>query len=300
MRDDHNLSISLSIYYYYPSISTIHLSTCYYPPTYPLAQINPRSTLHLEKVEIFSFMKGVFIVGIGLIGCVFGFIEQYQPQAPIVIVKELKKSTVTLSVAKVYVRHNSGEEWEELKGNENFGEESSSMRFSDENGDVAVEMAVYEAPTKEWVSLTKVGVDSHISKIVQHGSKVNFLWTSSSTGYYMFLFRVLSDYPKKGMEVGLDVVTYEGRPEDPSIYSHTDSQMRNKEKRLAECINVSREIIELQELDRMDEEVYRKEVDKILQVIILAVVLKITVFIGSFSIINRKIQDFYVAKRIVS
>lgn len=242
-------------------------------------------------------MKRVLAV-VALLGGVFGFIEQYLPNTPIVVIKELKKSTVTLSDVKVYLRPNSAEPWVEMRP-DSPADDSSTMRFSDGEADVQVEMAVYESPSKDWHSLTKIGIDSHVCKMAQTGAKVNFLWTSSATGYFMFLFRV-AEHLAKGMEIGLDVVTYEGRPEDPSIYSHTDSQIRNKEKRLTECINVSKEILELQDLDKIDEGVYTTVTNGIFRIVVLTVFLKIAMFIGSFLVINRKIQEFYVAKKIVS
>ncbi|KAI5192806.1 hypothetical protein NEMIN01_2229 [Nematocida minor] len=241
-------------------------------------------------------MRG-FIVLL-MLSAIYGFIEQYKPNAPIIVVKELKNATVTLSDVKVYLRSNENEKWAEPKDYFNRMDNDSTYSSSDYHREIRAEMSVFESPTREWKSLTKVGVDAYTSKNTQQGHKVNFLWTSTNENYYMFLFRVFLD-PNPGVEVGIDVVTYEGRPEDPSIYSHTDSQIRNKEKRIAECINVSKEILDLQDLDKTDEQKYKKLTDGIFQVILLAVFLKIGVFIGSFLFINRKIQQFYIDKKIV-
>ncbi|KAI5180172.1 hypothetical protein NEOKW01_0501 [Nematocida sp. AWRm80] len=229
------------------------------------------------------------------LGSIRGYIEQYVSNSPIVIVKDLKKSTVTLSEVKVYLRRDSSEPW--IEAGSMYKDESDN--FGEEGADFKVEMGVYESPTGEWHGLTKVGADEYISKSEQHGSKVNFLWTATNNSIFMFLFRVYLDESHKNMQVGLDAITYEGRPEDPSIYSHTDSQIRNKEKRISECINVSKEILELQELDQLDENNYTKVTNGIFKVIVLTVFLKIVVFVGSFIVINRKIQEFYYAKKIV-
>ncbi|KAH9385229.1 uncharacterized protein NEMAJ01_0125 [Nematocida major] len=235
-----------------------------------------------------------------MLGAIYGFIEHYKPNGPIIIVKELKKSTVTLSDAKVYLRANEHEKWVEPKEFFSMSDYHLSTSSSDYAGsrDIKVEMSVFESPTREWKSLTKVGVDAYTSKNTQQGAKVNFLWTSTNENYHMFLFRVFID-PMPNAEIGIDVITYEGRPEDPSIYSHTDSQIRNKEKRIAECINVSKEILDLQELDKTDEQTYKKLTDSIFKVVILEVFLKIAIFVGSFLYINQKIQKFYIDKKIV-
>lgn len=244
-------------------------------------------------------MRGIVLLV--LVSAVYGFIEQYKQNAPIIVIKELKRSTVTLSDAKVYLRAHNSEKWLEPKEFLHREDEhiSTSSSAGFHNGqEIRVEMSVFESPTREWKSLTKIGVEEYSSKNLQKGSKVNFLWTSTSENYHMFLFRVFVD-AMPGVEIGIDVVTYEGRPEDPSIYSHTDSQIRNKEKRIAECINVSKEILDLQELDRIDEQKYKNLTDGIFKVILLAVFLKIGVFIGSFLFINMKIQQFYIDKKIV-
>lgn len=238
------------------------------------------------------------IVLLGVLSSIYGFIEQYKPNMAAVIVKELKASTVTLSDVKVYVRADSNDKWQDPKEYFQRREMDSSSSSSDYHRDIRVEMSIFSAPTRDWKSLTKVGVDSYISKSTQYGSKVNFLWTSDSENYYMFLFRAFIE-PNVGFDIGIDVVTYEGRPEDPSIYSHTDSQIKNKEKRIAECINVSKEILDLQDLDKLDEEKYTKLSSGIFHVILLAIFLKIGVFIGSFLFINKKIQRFYIDKKIV-
>jgi len=229
---------------------------------------------------------------------VHAFIEVCVPKAPIVVIKELKAMTVTLSDVKLYTRTSSTEPWTELKHARE--DESSTMEFTDADEGVRVEMTVYESPTKEWTALTKIGVDAHVSKMAQYGSKVNFVWTSTDVGYYMFLFRVVSDHNKRGIEIGMDVVTYEGRPEDTSIYSHTDSQIRNKEKRLEECVKVSREILGLQDLDKMEEGVYAKVTRTIFKVVLMTVMMKVVCFAGSFIVINNKIQKFYTTKKIVA
>ncbi|KAI5160583.1 hypothetical protein NEAUS03_1231 [Nematocida ausubeli] len=241
-------------------------------------------------------MKGLVILV--MLGAIYGFIEQYKPNSPIIIIKELKKSTVTLSDAKVYLRKNDSSKWMEPKEFYSMDEDASSTMSDEHYRDIRVEMAVFESPSKDWKALTKVGVDVYTSKNTQHGSKVNFLWTSTHENYHMFLFRVYID-PNPNVEIGIDVVTYEGRPEDPSIYSHTDSQIKNKEKRIAECINVSKEILDLQEIDKTDEQQYKKLSGEIFKIILLAVFLKIGVFIGSFLFINKKIQKFYIDKKIV-
>ncbi|EIJ87904.1 hypothetical protein NEPAR06_2461 [Nematocida parisii] len=242
-------------------------------------------------------MKGVFIAVL-LISAINGFIEQYKPNSPIIVIKELKKSTVTLSDAKVYLRKDEFSKWMEPKDFYSMSHDYSSSISDDYHRDIKVEMAVFESPSREWKALTKVGVDVYTSKNTQQGSKVNFLWTSAHENYHMFLFRVFID-PNPNVEVGIEVVIYEGRPEDPSIYSHTDSQIRNKEKRIAECINVSKDILDLQELDRIDEQSYKQLTNGIFKIILLAVFLKIGVFISSFLVINRKIQNFYVDKKII-
>ncbi|KAI5191638.1 hypothetical protein NECID01_1549 [Nematocida sp. AWRm77] len=241
----------------------------------------------------------IVLVFVAMLGSVLGFIEQYIPSSPIVVIKELKKSTVTLSDVKVYLRYSSTEPWIEVHHDAEH-DESSTMAFDAQDLGVQVEMSVYEAPKKDWHSLTRVGSEQYVSKMTQTGSKVNFLWTSSSVGYYMFLFRVAPLNTNRQVEIGLDVITYEGRPEDPSIYSHTDSQIKNKEKRMLECFTVSKEIQELQDLDKMEEGAYTKVTNGIFRIVVLTVFLKIVVFIGSFMVINRKIQDFYVAKKIVA
>ncbi|KAI5174943.1 hypothetical protein NEFER01_0708 [Nematocida sp. LUAm1] len=245
-------------------------------------------------------VKGGVFVLLAIIAQAYGFIEVYLPKTPIVVLKELKKSTVTLSEVKLYTRRNVDDSWKEMKGIDNRIESDMHMYSSDEDG-MKVEMSVYEAPDDSWISLTSVGVSQYVSKMSHFGSKVNFLWTSGKAGHYMFLFRIVHDkhHNTGAMEVGMNVVTYEGRPEDPSIYSHTDSQIRNKEKRIAECINISKEILELQDIDRMDENKYTQVTNGIFRAIIWTVFLKIVVFIGSFLFINRKIQQFYVEKKIV-
>lgn len=241
----------------------------------------------------------VIVLLLAAVSAASGFIEKYESKAPIVVIKELKKSTVTLSEVKVYHRSSSEQPWIEMKGGEHSMESSESKEYFSEDEGVKVEMAIYESPNKEWAGLTTVGVTQYISKMVHFGSKVNFLWTSSNNGYFMFLFRVVSEIPD-GMEIGLDVITYEGRPEDPSIYSHADSQIKNKNKRITECMNISKEIVELQEMDKMEDGKYRKITKSIFKVIVLTVFLKIFVFIGSLLVINRKIQKFYIEKKIIS
>ncbi|KAI5187921.1 hypothetical protein NEHOM01_2446 [Nematocida homosporus] len=244
-------------------------------------------------------MKSLLVTLLLCLASVYGFIELYQAKAPIVVIKELKKSTVTLSEVKVYMRRGASDNWSEVNFKKGHGS-SDSSRYTNDEDDVKVEMAIYESPTKDWHSLTTVSAKHYISKMSHSGSKMNFLWTSTNAGYYMFLFRLVSELEDDpNIEIGLDVVTYEGRPEDPSIYSHADSQIRNKDKRIRDCINISKEILQLQEKDRMDEMEYTQATNGIFRVIVWSVFLKIVVFITSFLWINRKIQNFYLEKKIV-
>ncbi|OAG28808.1 hypothetical protein NEDG_00947 [Nematocida displodere] len=254
-------------------------------------------------------MKVLFLLAL-FCGAARSFIEPFQRDQPIIAVKDLKKSTVALGEVKVYTRKIGDMTWRELQTKErhSFASSSAANDSSDHYyggamsmpDDLDIQMTVYESPTQEWSSLPTVSKNAYISQTEQSGSKCNFFWTASGSGFFMFLFRVGSDtLNHKGYELGLDVALYEGRPEDPSIYSHADSQIKHKEKRISECIKISKEITELQSLDKQEQDKYTEVSNAIFRVVVLMVFLKIVIFVGSFVLINRKIQDFYVSKKIV-
>lgn len=244
----------------------------------------------------FVFLMNILLLLVALVPQVFAFIEPYQDSMPIVILKDLKKSTVTLSDVKVFLRRSPEHPWLEMEQSEDESD-SNMMHFENNETRLGVELLIYESPTKEWTALTKVGVNKHTANLKHQKSSTTFLWTVKDMGMYMFLYKVVG--AAKGMEVGLEIVIYEGRPEDPSIYSHTDSQIRIKEKRIGECISVAKEIVELQDLDQHEEVEYTKATNAIFRAVLFTVFLKVAVFAGSFVFINRKIQKFYIDKKIV-
>lgn len=228
-------------------------------------------------------------------------VELYLPSSPVAIIKELKKSTVTLMEVKVYIRQNPNSLWEEAwKAEGRADSDDSDMDYAKEERDVKVEMMGLLSKDRTWKSLTSQGHDNYCIKNVQYGSKVNFFWTTLEQGYHMFMFKVFSENMRDNEQIGVDVAFYEGRPEDPSIYSHVDSQVKHKEKRLFECISISKEIIELQNLDHQDEEEFADMANSIFRIIVFSVFLKLGVFAGSFFFINKKIHQFYVSKKIIT
>jgi hypothetical protein len=226
-------------------------------------------------------------------------IEPYIPPNPITIIKELKKSTVVLMEAKVYLRGSKDSEWRELQRASGAADDQSEEYLQEER-DIKIELTGIHSKDRTWQSLVGHALDNYATKNAQFGSRVNFFWTSLEQGYHMFTFRVFSESMSPGEELGLELALYEGRPEDPSIYSHVDSQMKYKRGRLVQCINMSRDIVELQNLDQQDEEEFARISNSIFKIIVFSVFLKVVVFTGSFFYINKKIHDFYVSKKIIT
>lgn len=238
-------------------------------------------------------------------------IETYAPEKPIAVFKEMSKSTVSLADVTVYVRQSADSPWETVKqaNAHRFGNSDDTTYIEDMEyeKDIRVEMTSYYSEDRSWQSLAermaKLATDDSEDYAMRNthiGPKANFFWTTHDQGYHMFVFKVFSNNLSNREEVGLDVSFYDGRPEDPSIYSQVDSQMKSKEKRIFECINVSKEIMDLQRMDHLDEEEYNAVSSGIFNIIVFSVFLKLLVFVGSFYYINRKIHEFYVTKKIIT
>lgn len=208
---------------------------------------------------------------------VHALIRTVHPGRPLVQFKQLPERTVVLVEVSIMYRPDEFSLWQKL----------------DPNTPIRSELVITTSPDRDWTTINKNA--QFAAEYPGTGTTPSFFFTSQINTMHKFAFLVPA--PSMGM-YGVEMKIYEGRANNPNVISQTDSTLRELERQIKYAVNACQEIDNAMKMDLMDEHAYDSIISATARLILGSILFKVFVVAITFVYFNKKLKQFYVAKKI--
>lgn len=159
----------------------------------------------------------------------------------------------------------------------------------------AFNLDIYISNSKDWKDIYTNA--TLVSENIRTGVKNSFFFTAPQSNYY--LYELYTTHELKTGQYGIQTLIHEGQAGVATIKSMVDNRMKETEYHVREATEKAHHISDILKLDLQVDEEYRKVVSSIEYIIFIAIFMKIGVCFCMFGYYNKKLQEFYVSKKIV-